>query len=59
MLGTICLVTREEEVPVGLEEEDECSQVTRSGTITFCQRTHGHGRAQRDEEFNTIYLMLK
>lgn len=58
MLGTICLVTREEEAPVGLEE-DGSSQVTRSGTITFCQRTHGHGRAQRDEEFNTIYLMLK
>lgn len=58
MLGTICLVTREEEAPVGLEE-DGYSQVTTSGTITFCQRTHGHGRAQRDEEFNTIYLMLK
>lgn len=58
MSGTICLVTGEEEAPVGLEV-DGCSQVTRSGMITFCQRTHGHGRAQRDEEFNTIYLMLK
>lgn len=27
--------------------------------FTFYQKTQGHYRAQMDEEFNTIYFMLK